>query len=252
MRIEAKAGNVHSHEVADAQPYLQSQAQRSTLGSHPSILDPRSSILTQRLGLAEYEPTWRAMQDFTARRQAATADEIWILQHPPVYTLGAAGRGEHLARAVDGIPVVRADRGGQVTYHGPGQIVAYLLLDMRRRALSVRPLVRLMERAVIGLLADFGITAVRRVEAPGVYVGGAKIAALGLRIKHGCCYHGLALNVDMDLGPFRAIDPCGYPGLEVTQTRDLGVTESLAAVGEKLAGHLVRQLTADGTADGNG
>jgi len=246
MRIEAKASSVYSQEVADAQPHFQSEAQRSTLGSDPSILNPRSSILIKRLGLVDYEPTWRAMQNFTARRGPDTPDELWLLQHPPVYTLGVAGRAAHLPRADNGIPVIRVDRGGQITYHGPGQIVAYVLLDLRRRGLSVRPLVRLMELAAIGLLAGFGVTAAGRVDAPGVYAGSAKIAALGLRIKHGCCYHGIALNVDMDLNPFRAIDPCGYPGLEVTQMRDLGITDPLDSLSEKLVDHLVLRLNAYG------
>ncbi|MEK7230943.1 MAG: lipoyl(octanoyl) transferase LipB [Pseudomonadota bacterium] len=189
------------------------------------------------------------MQDFTAARTADTPDEIWLLQHPPVYTLGVAGKPEHLPRVANGIPVVRSDRGGQITYHGPGQLVIYLLLDMRRRALGVRPLVRMMEQAVIDSLAASGVTAHGRNEAPGVYVNKAKIAALGLRIRNGCCYHGLALNVDMDLSPFDAINPCGYPGLAVTQTRDLGITEALEALSAKLAGQLLRRLNADGTTD---
>jgi lipoyl(octanoyl) transferase len=185
------------------------------------------------------------MQDFTAARTEHTADELWLLEHSPVYTLGIAGREEHVRSARDQIPVIRTDRGGQVTYHGPGQVVAYLLLDIRRRGLGVRALVRLMERAAIALLADFGVIAAGRVEAPGVYVGGAKIAALGLRIKRGCCYHGLALNVDMDLAPFGAIDPCGFPGLAVTRTRDLGIEESPAAIGDRLARHLLCGLQAE-------
>jgi lipoyl(octanoyl) transferase len=162
------------------------------------------------------------MQSFTARRDARTADEIWLVQHP--------------------IPVVRVDRGGQITYHGPGQIVAYVLLDMKRRGITVRPLVRLLERAVIDLLEEYGVSAAGRVDAPGVYVGPSKVAALGLRIKRGCAYHGLALNVDMDLSPFHAIDPCGYPGLGVTQMRDLGIADDLATVTHKLESHLLRML----------
>jgi lipoyl(octanoyl) transferase len=189
------------------------------------------------------------MQDFTAARTADTPDEIWLLQHPPIYTLGVAGKPEHLPRAANGIPVVRSDRGGQITYHGPGQLVIYLLLDLRRRGLGVRPLVRAMEGAVIDLLAAYGTAARGRNDAPGVYVGAAKIAALGLRIRNGCCYHGLALNVDMDLSPFDAINPCGYPGLEVTQTRDLGIADSLAALGEKLVEHLLLRLNAYGSTD---
>jgi lipoyl(octanoyl) transferase len=202
----------------------------------------RPAAAVRELGLVAYEPTWRAMQEFTAQRGADTPDEIWVLQHPPVYTLGIAGKAEHLPRADNGIPVVKIDRGGQITYHGPGQVVIYLLLDMRRRGLSVRPLVRLMERAVIDLLAEHGITAQGRVAAPGVYVGEAKIAALGLRIKNGCCYHGLALNVDMDLSPFHAINPCGYAGLEVTQLRNLGIGDTPELAGAKLIRHLLRVL----------
>lgn len=212
-------------------------------------LSPLASPVVKRLGCVDYLPTWRAMQEFTARRGAATPDELWLLQHPPVYTLGIAGKSEHLPRIDNGIPVIKIDRGGQITYHGPGQIVVYLLLDLHRRGLSVRPLVRMMERAVTGLLADYGTAAHGRNEAPGVYVGDAKIAALGLRIKHGCCYHGLALNADMDLSPFHAINPCGYPGLEVTQTRDLGIMDSLGMLGAKLAEHLLLRLNAYGITD---
>ena len=223
-RLKLKAGPQRGH------------AQRSLITHHSSL------ITVRKLGLADYEPTWRAMQDFTARRTADTPDELWLLQHPSVYTLGIAGKPEHLPRADNGIPVIRTDRGGQITYHGPGQIVVYLLLDMRRRALSVRPLVRLMEHSAISLLAEYGVTAAGCTEAPGVYVGAAKIAALGLRIKRDCCYHGLALNVDMDLSPFHAINPCGYPGLAVTQTRDLGILDPPDTVGEKLVHQLLHQL----------
>ena len=195
------------------------------------------------LGRVEYEPAWRAMQAHATERAAETADEIWVLEHPPVYTLGVAGRTEHLPRVANGIPVIRTDRGGQITYHGPGQAVFYLLLDMRRRGISVRPLVRMMEQAVIDLLAAYGVAAAGNAEAPGVYVGGAKIAALGLRIRNGCCYHGLALNVDMDLSPFRVIDPCGYSGLAVTQARDLGIDDSVDLLGQKLVRHLLRKLS---------
>jgi len=187
------------------------------------------------------------MQVFTANRGAATPDEIWLTEHPPVYTQGIAGKPEHLLRTDTGIPLIKIDRGGQITYHGPGQLVAYLLLDLKRRDLSVRPLIRKMEAAVIDLLGEYGITAHYRSDAPGVYVtvneNESKIAALGLRIKGGCCYHGLALNIDMDLSPFAAINPCGYAGLEVTQLRDLGVVEDVAIVGEKLSRHLLRVLS---------
>jgi len=199
-------------------------------------------VQVRRLGRVEYEPTWRAMQAFTAQRAADSADELWLLEHPPVYTLGVAGRAEHLPRAANGIPVVRADRGGQITYHGPGQVVLYALLDLRRRGLTVRPLVRAMELAVIDVLAAHGVAAAGRIEAPGVYVNGAKVAALGLRIRDGRCYHGLAFNVDMDLSPFHVIDPCGYSGLAVTQARDLGIVESPERLGEKLVHHLLLRL----------
>jgi lipoyl(octanoyl) transferase len=199
-------------------------------------------VRVRQLGLVQYEPTWRAMQALTATRDADTPDEIWALQHPPVYTLGIAGKSEHLPRTDNGIPVIRADRGGQITYHGPGQIVGYLLLDMRRRGLSVRPLIRRLEQGVINLLAEYGVSAHGREDAPGVYVGAAKIAALGLRIRNGCCYHGIALNVDMDLAPFYAIDPCGYPGLAVTQMRDLGIGDDVEQVGAGLTQSLIRTL----------
>lgn len=197
-----------------------------------------SRFTIKHLGMADYPATWRAMQEFTRSRGPATPDELWLLQHPPVYTAGLAGRSEHFPRQ-GGIPVIKVDRGGQITYHGPGQIVAYLLLDLRRLKLGIRELVRIMERAVIDLLADYGVAAEARPLAPGVYVGGAKIAALGLRVRNGCCYHGLALNVDMDLAPFSCIDPCGYPGLEVTQTRELGIEEPPQTLALKLTRNLV-------------
>ncbi|MCE5181513.1 MAG: lipoyl(octanoyl) transferase LipB [Betaproteobacteria bacterium] len=200
-----------------------------------------ASLLIEHLGQVEYLPTWRAMQDFTARRGPETPDELWLLEHPPVYTLGLAGKPEHLLHAT-AIPVVNIDRGGQITYHGPGQIVAYLLLDLKRRNLGVKELVRRMEQAVIDLLAGYHVVAERRDKAPGVYVGNAKIAALGLRIKNGCCYHGLCLNVDMDLTPFAAINPCGYTGLAVTQTRAQGIADGVEILSEKLAQQLVAKL----------
>lgn len=195
----------------------------------------------RRLGRVEYEPTWRAMQDFTARRTADTPDEIWLLEHPPVYTQGQAGKPEHLIAAT-AIPLVPIDRGGQITYHGPGQIVAYVLVDLRRRGYGVRELVTRMEQAVIDLLAAQGVAAARQPGAPGVYVDGAKIAALGLRVKHGCTYHGLALNVDMDLTPFAAINPCGYAGMPVTQCRDLGVTLTLPQAEQALTHALLAAI----------
>lgn len=192
------------------------------------------SPLVRELGLLPYVPTWERMREFTLARTAETPDELWLLEHPPVYTVGIAGKTEHWPRTGNGIPVVRVDRGGQITYHGPGQLVAYLLLDLRRRGITIRPLVRRMEQAVINLLAGYGVTAHGREDAPGVYVGSAKIAALGLRVKNGCCYHGLALNVDADLTPFLDINPCGYAGLEVTRTCDLGITDTKALLGQKL------------------
>ena len=202
--------------------------------------------ILRRLGRAEYEPTWQAMIDFTAARTPATPDEIWCCEHPPVYTLGQAGKPEHLLRAT-AIPLVRIDRGGQITYHGPGQIVLYLLIDLTRRGLKVKDFVSRIEQAIIDLLAGQGVTARRLDGAPGVYIdrqdgGIAKIAALGLRIRRGCSYHGLSLNVDMDLSPFSAINPCGYAGMPVTQTRDLGVALTTAQAAKALTRHLIRQL----------
>ena len=197
--------------------------------------------VVRRLGRVDYEPTWRAMQDFTASRAPETPDELWIVEHPPVYTLGQAGKPEHILEDV-GIPIVKIDRGGQVTYHGPGQVVIYLLLDLQRLKIKVRELVTAIEQAVIDFLAAQGVAAERRAGAPGVYVGDAKIAALGLKIKNGCSYHGLALNVDMDLYPFTAINPCGYAGLTVTQTRDLGIPLTAHEAGEQLSQHLLQQL----------
>jgi len=196
----------------------------------------------RRLGIEPYLPTLESMQAFTAARDADTGDEIWLLQHPPTYTYGVAGRAEHLPRQDRGIAVVKVDRGGQVTYHGPGQLVAYTLLDLRRMGIGVKALVQRLEQAVIDLLAGYAIPGERHPGAPGVYVRGAKVAALGLRIRNGCSYHGLSLNADMDLAPFRAIDPCGYPGLPVTQLRDHGVDEPLERIGERLLHHLLRNL----------
>jgi lipoyl(octanoyl) transferase len=236
-------------------------------------------VIVRRLGLVEYEPTWRAMQAFTAARTADTPDEIWLCEHPPVFTLGLAGKPEHLLRDI-GVPVVKIDRGGQITYHGPGQLVAYLLLDLKRHNLTVKGLVQRMEQAMIELLADCGVGAARLAGAPGVYVptarseggpaagggvapasgmgppefgakagekaapagGLAKIGALGLKVKNGCCYHGLALNVAMDLAPFAAINPCGYEGMAVTQLAafvpDITLERAAAALVEQLEKNL--------------
>lgn len=195
----------------------------------------------RELGLVAYEPTWHAMQRFTDRRDEQTSDEIWLLQHPPVFTQGQAGKAEHVLFPGD-IPVVQVDRGGQVTYHGPGQLVGYLLLDVRRSGLGVRDLVSRIEQSLIDLLASYGILANARSDAPGVYVEGAKIASLGLRIRHGCSFHGLSLNVDMDLEPFRRINPCGHAGLPMTQMCDLLGPLVIEEVQVRLRQQLVESL----------
>jgi lipoyl(octanoyl) transferase len=195
----------------------------------------------RRLGRQPYEPIWRAMQAFTDARGPDTTDELWVLEHDPVFTLGQAGKWEHVLVPGE-IPVVPVDRGGQVTYHGPGQIVAYPLFDLRRMKIGVRELVNRIEQALIDTLDTWNIVAARRDGAPGVYVGDAKVAALGLRIRRGCSFHGLAFNVAMDLEPFHRINPCGYQGLVVTQVLDLGGPGSLAAVEAVLVGELTRQF----------
>lgn len=206
---------------------------------------PNSSaqpLLIRRFpGLQPYEPVWRAMQAFTDARDAASPDELWVLQHEPVFTLGQAGKWEHVLLPGD-IPVVPVDRGGQVTYHGPGQIVAYALIDLRRCGIGVREFVNRIEQAILNTLAEWNIQAVRKSDAPGVYVAGAKIAALGLRVRRGCTFHGLAFNVDMDLEPFQRINPCGFQGLEVTQMLDLGGPSGVADVESVLIAQLARQL----------
>lgn len=207
----------------------------------PMLRGPIPAPRIRQLGLAEYQPTYAAMRQFTSSRTDDTPDELWLLQHPPVYTAGLACRPEHLPRSL-GIALERIDRGGQITYHGPGQVVMYTLLDLARRNLKVRTFVNLLEQAVIDTLAQYRVAAQRKHGAPGIYVNGAKIAALGLRVRSAGCYHGVALNVDMDLAPFLAIDPCGYPGLAVTQTRDLGIMASAGEMGEKLAAELTRLL----------
>jgi lipoyl(octanoyl) transferase len=193
-------------------------------------------IVVRRLGRVDYLPALAAMRRFTLERGDATADELWLLEHPPVYTLG---QGASPVQVTNAIPVIAADRGGEVTYHGPGQSVLYTLVDLGRRGIKVKEFVRLLEQAVIDLI---GARASRRAGAPGVYVDGAKVAALGIRVTRGRAYHGLALNVDMDLTPFSAIDPCGYPGLRVTQTRDLGIPGTPDELGERLAGLVLRAL----------
>jgi len=200
-----------------------------------------SRFVIRRLGLTEYEPTWKAMQAFTAVRDAGTADELWLTEHPPVYTLGL-NRKDVAPPLRHDIPLVPTDRGGKITYHGPGQIVIYLLLDLKRRDLTVRQLVSRMEGAVIGLLDRYGIEAQARADAPGVYVQDKKIASLGLRLKNGCCYHGLSLNVAMDLSPFDAIDPCGYKGLQVTQARKLGILQSTEELADQLTDLMIKNI----------
>jgi lipoyl(octanoyl) transferase len=204
-------------------------------------------LVVRHLGLVDYQQTFEAMRDFSAARTAATPDEIWLLQHPPTFTQGRNGKAEHLLDP-GAIPLFQIDRGGQATYHGPGQLVAYLLLDLRRRRMGVRQLVSAMEQAVIGLLADHGIDASARPDAPGVYVAGAKVAALGLRIKRGCSYHGLSLNVEMDLAPFSRINPCGYRGLAVTDLRRLGLNASMELLSTQLLARLQQQLHYSGYA----
>ncbi|MEE1868804.1 MULTISPECIES: lipoyl(octanoyl) transferase LipB [Pseudomonas] len=193
------------------------------------------------LGLLPYEPVLEAMRRFTDQRGPETGDEVWLVEHPAVFTQGQAGKSEHLLVPGD-IPVVQTDRGGQVTYHGPGQLVAYLLLDVRRLGFGVRDLVSRMERCLIELLASYDVEAAAKADAPGVYVDGAKIASLGLRIRNGCSFHGLALNVDMDLAPFRRINPCGYAGLAMTQLRDQAGSIELSEVRARLRGQLVKHL----------
>ena len=178
------------------------------------------SVLTRKLGLADYQPVLDAMRDLTDQRNADTPDQLWLLQHPRVFTQGQAGKAEHVLAPGD-IPVIQVDRGGQVTYHGPGQWVVYLMIDLKRRGLGVRALVTLIEESIVRLLAEYGIEAAPEPKAPGVYVDGDKVAALGLRVRRGCSYHGLALNVDMDLEPFQRINPCGYQGLQVVSMAKL-------------------------------
>jgi lipoyl(octanoyl) transferase len=209
----------------------------ATTASSPSAPEP----VLRWLGRVEYEPTWRAMQTFTNERDASTPDQIWFLEHPPVFTLGMNAAPEHLLAPGD-IPVVQIDRGGQVTYHGPGQLVVYPLLDVRRAGLGVRQLVMALESAIIDLLASWNIVAVAKRDAPGVYVNGRKVASIGLRIRRGSSYHGLAFNVAMDLQPFQRINPCGYRGLEVTDLRSLGVNASVQEVADALSPRLLASL----------
>jgi len=192
-----------------------------------------------QLGFSPYEATLKAMREFTAKRDADTLDEFWLLEHPPVYTLGLAADAAHGPRVDRGIPVVQVERGGEITYHGPGQAILYALVDLARRGVKVKQFVSMLEQSVIDLLGGRGE---RRPGAPGVYVDGAKVAALGIRVSRGCTFHGVALNVDMDLAPFDAIDPCGFPGLKVTQTRDLGFNHTVEGAGLRLAELLAERL----------
>lgn len=205
-----------------------------------AVLEAASIRRLGRIGYAEAEA---AMRNFTAARDAQTPDELWLVEHPPVYTLGTGADPAHGPRTPNGIPVLESGRGGEITYHGPGQVVLYTLVDLARRGLKVKQYVALLEQCVIDLLALHGAKGERKAGAPGVYVRGAKVAALGLRVARGRAYHGVALNVDMDLAPFGAIDPCGYPGLGVTQTRDLGIAASAEELGEQLAGLLMEKLS---------
>jgi lipoyl(octanoyl) transferase len=198
-------------------------------------------ITVRHLGLRDYESVWHEMQQFTEQRDENTADEIWLLEHPPVFTLGLNGKREHILDAGD-IPVIQCDRGGQVTYHGPGQLIVYLLLDLKRRNLGVKQLVNKIEQAIIDLLADSGIESQRRDKAPGIYVSDSKIAALGLRVRRGCCYHGLSLNIDMDLEPFTRINPCGFPDLKANQLQDLLPGATLQETSATILKQLLKQL----------
>ena len=204
-------------------------------------MDAPRPLIVRHLGRRDYQPTWQAMRDFTDTRDASTASELWIVEHPPVFTQGQAGKAEHVLMAGD-IPVVQTDRGGQVTYHGPGQLVIYLLISLREAGIGIRGLVTIMEASIIGLLAARDITAVARADAPGVYVNDRKIASLGLRVRRGCTYHGLALNVSNDLSPFQRINPCGYAGLEVTSTQQLGITDPADRLGDELVALLCTAL----------
>jgi lipoyl(octanoyl) transferase len=209
------------------------------------IADRVAPVCVHAMGPTDYETTWRSMRAFTDTRSEKTPDEIWLTEHPPIYTLGLAGRREHLLRD-NGIPVLKVDRGGQITYHGPGQLVAYTLFDLRRSGVGIRAMVRSIEGAVIEWLRTLGITAYGKPSAPGVYVAimdaETKIAALGLKVRNGCTYHGLAVNIAMNLTPFADIDPCGYPGLAVTQLADLGVARTVATAGAELAPILAEHL----------
>lgn len=214
----------------------------AALVSPPEPLERAAAV--RRLGHTDYDAAYDAMRRFNDERSTATPDEIWLTEHSPVYTVGVSGREEHFPRTegANRIPVKRIDRGGQITYHGPGQAIAYVLIDLVRRKMKVRELVAMLEQAVIEVLGAYNVRAVRKPGAPGVYVDGAKIAALGLRVRRGCSYHGIAFNIDMDLTPFHAIDPCGYPGLAVTDCRTLGIDQSVQAMSDRLVEAILAQL----------
>ena len=221
-----------------AAPCLAGESRPCQSGTTPRPIPPH---IVRDLGLVEYEPTWRAMQRFTDERGAETPDEIWFLEHPPVFTLGMNGSRDHVLAPGD-IPVVQIDRGGQVTYHGPGQLVVYPLVDLRRAGLGVRDIVTALERSVIDYAAELGITAECRKGAPGVYVDGRKLASVGIRVRRGASYHGVALNVSVDLRPFHRINPCGYAGLEMTRLADLSPVDCVALASEAMKPHLLRHL----------
>lgn len=231
--MNARVSDMPVQPVSSAQPLPQPRRQVRD----PDLPQP----VIRRLGLVLYEPAWRAMQRFTDERNASTPDEIWFLEHPAVFTLGMNANAEHVL-APGSIPVVRIDRGGQVTYHGPGQLVVYALVDLRRAGLGVRDLVTALERSVIDLVRDFGIEAQCRRGAPGIYVAGKKLGSIGIRVRRGASYHGLALNVNLDLEPFARINPCGYLGLEMTQLRELGGPDRVASAADALQPHLMRAL----------
>lgn len=205
------------------------------------ILTIDKQLKIRYLGLQDYQATWLQMSDFTSSRTPLTVDELWLVEHPPVFTQGRAGKAEHLLQQTD-IPIVKSDRGGQVTYHGPGQLIVYLLIDIRRKDFNVRKLVSIIEQSIITLLADYHVIAFAKADAPGVYVNNKKIASLGLKIRKGCSFHGLALNIDMDLSPFLQINPCGYAGLEMTQCKNEGITLTLNELAPLLIDKLNKQL----------
>ncbi len=208
----------------------------------PAEKIPETSLIVVRdLGMQDYEPLWRGMQQFTETRSQQTADEIWFTEHPPVFTLGLNASREHLLAPGD-IPVIQVDRGGQVTYHGPGQLMIYPLIDLKRARLGVRDLVTALERSVIDLVASYDIEATCRKDAPGVYVEGRKIASVGLRVRRGASYHGMALNIDVDLEPFSRINPCGFSDLEVRDLRRLGINASRLELRTEVQGHLLTHL----------